>query len=731
MPRAPAKNRRSRPDAQLQHPPSPPPASRWLNVLLAATVLASAWLLFQVQPMVAKRILPWFGGGTAVWTTAMLFFQAALFVGYLYAHLGTKLLAPARQIALHTGLLAAAIVVLVVVRVIPADSWKPAAAADPSLQILLLLAACVGLPYCMLAATAPLVQVWFARANPGVTPYRLYALSNFGSLAALVAYPLAIEPTLGVGAQGVIWSTLFAGFAVICISSGVLSLKAALQASRPAEAPTAPGADAPALPNGPPAIACPGWLQYFFWLALPTCASVLLLAITAYLCQDVASVPLLWIAPMVVYLASFILTFESDRWYHRGFWMPAAMIASYVTIYSWYNSDKFHFTDQVAVNLALLLTLSVICHGELARLRPPAERLTAFYLCISVGGALGGLLAGIVAPLVLPDFYELHISIIAAWALAIAVLASQGSSAMHGSLRHFKRLTAVALLVALAYPMARHAYYRRSNLLASTRNFYGVLKVREPPVTSGEFVYRQLSNGHISHGLQFQFPAIRRLPTQYYHPNSGVGLVLAAPHEAPRRIGVVGLGTGTIAAYAEAGETVRFYEINPADIDFADRYFTFLLDARERGATVDLVLGDARLSLERESPQNYDVLALDAFTSDAIPAHLLTLEAIKLYLSHLKEDGVLALHISNKHLQLSPVAQAAAEAFGLDATIIDAPAGEQPPIGTRSRWVLLHRTTGELVRRKLGVPLAQSGGALPPIAWTDDFNNLVDVVQFE
>ncbi|HMP07020.1 MAG TPA: fused MFS/spermidine synthase [Lacipirellulaceae bacterium] len=608
--------------------PAPSDAShvRGANALLAATALVSAWLLFQVQPLVAKRILPWFGGGTAVWTTAMLFFQTALFAGYAYAHLGSRRLSPRAQVLVHWALLAAAAALALGVGVAPDASWKPPSPDRPTLRILTLLAACVGLPYLMLAATAPLVQVWFARINPGRTPYRLYALSNVGSLAALVSYPLLVEPQLGGAMQSQAWGVAFAVFALLCAASGWHALRR--------------GAPAVALsagsPDGLQRTTLPPRLAAALWIALPACASVLLLAVTAYLCQDVASLPLLWILPMVVYLGTFILTFDSDRWYRRRAWMTLAALGTLAAVLSWFSDDSLTYLWHVAIHLFLLGSIAMVCHGELVRLRPGPARLTAFYLSIAAGGAGGGGLAGGVAPLGFAGFYELNFAILAALLLAMLVLAAEQPGFFHVGRVWTKRVVAVALLTALAVGMGVHSLNRRSHTVAITRNFYGVLKVNQPPVNDDQFLYYQLANGHISHGIQFRNPAVRRLPTQYYHPNSGVGLTLVAPRVRPLRIGVVGLGIGTLAAYAESDDTIRFYEINPSDVEFADEHFTHLSDARERGAHVEVVLGDARLALERESPQEYDVLAIDAFTGDAIPVHLLTVEAIELYLRHLR-----------------------------------------------------------------------------------------------
>ncbi len=698
---------------------------RTLNIALAATVALSAWLIFQVQPMVAKRILPWFGGGTAVWTTVMLFFQSALFFGYLYAHLATRWLTPARQVRFHVALLAAATMLAAILGVLPTDSWRPNGSEQPALHILLLLSAAVGLPYLALAATAPLTQVWFARVHPGRSPYRLYALSNAGSLAALLSYPFLVEPNLGVASQGTAWSSLFVIFALLCAWSGLASLRSS---SPGAVADAFGGHAATAVVSDPKRP-----LQRFFWLALPALASVALLAITNHLCQDILSAPLLWIAPMVVYLLSFILTFDSDRWYRRDVWMPLGAVASFAAALTWQRRIHVDVSILLAVNLTLLASICMICHGELVRLRPAARRLTAFYLSIAAGGAIGGLLVGIVAPLVLNDYYELQLGVVGVWLLAMVLLMTDKKSPYFdgGKGLFFKGLLAMAgLWVALCVLMYVGVSRSWAGHMAQDRSFFGVLKVRYLRASTGEEYYG-LTNGRISHGGQFKESEHRRVPMLYYHPDSGVGKVLMQHDpQYPRRVGVIGLGAGTIAAYAEPKETFRFYDINPQVITYAKRIFTYLNDARDRGATIEIVEGDARLALESEPPQNFDVLVLDAFNSDSIPAHLLTLEAFELYLRHLQDpNGVIAVHISSDHLELTPVVRAAAEHFHLDGIVMEG-VPDGTPATAACVWVLLGRGAGRLSGQGVGTPLSEYAKDRPAANWTDDYSSLLDVLVY-
>ena len=714
-------------------PMQPAPASPRtlpLNLLLAATALLSAWLLFQVQPMVAKRILPWFGGGAAVWTTTMLFFQAALFVGYLYAHLLARSLPPRKQVFLHVCLLALAASAVIAIGVIPPESWKASAAGRPVPRILAMLALSVGLPYLVLAATAPLVQVWFSRANPGRSPYRLYAISNIGSLAALLTYPLLIEPNLGVTRQGTTWSLLFAAFAAACAASGILSLRANPTPHDAGANLTPPSSE----PRGlSPRSELPRRLQYPFWIALPACASVLLLAITAYICQSIAPIPLLWVLPMVVYLLTFILTFDSDRWYVRSVWMPLAAITSFIAVYTWHTERTPDIPYLVGLHLVLLLSAGMVCHGELARMRPPPARLTTFYLCIAGGGALGGLFTALVAPLIFADHYELHLGLRAAWLLAIAVLISDQSSPFYdggkrGAYAAF--LGVVALLIAFIAMLGVQVAGRRSESIEMTRSFYGALMVDEK-LSNQDEAYLQLTNGHISHGGQFVEAINHRVPMWYYHAQSGIGetlLKLKAP-TSPRHVGVIGLGPGTLAAYAEAGDAFQFYDVNRQVVNIANRAFTYLNDARSRGAAIEMVLGDARLNLERQDPQDFDVLIVDAFNGDAIPVHLLTLEAFEQYLRHLDADGILAIHITNTYLSLDAVVQAAAQRYNLDAAYVRTPA-DMNPGASAATWVLLHRKKGYFANYNFGEPLGSKERPVKPVTWTDDYSNVVEILRW-
>jgi SAM-dependent methyltransferase len=676
-------------------------------MLYAFTIFVSAFLLFQVQPVIAKTILPWFGGGAAVWTTCMLFFQLLLVGGYLYAHFTTRALSARSQAIVHAGLLVAAAAAL---PIIPDAAWKPAGDADPGLRILGLLAVTVGLPYFVLSTTGPLVQVWYSRANQGAMPYRLYALSNLGSMLALVTYPIAVEPWLPTRAQALGWSGAFLVFAVACGALAWRSRAATWEV-------TAGAAEGVA--------ARPTYSRYALWAGLAAIASVLLLAFTSHLSQNVAPIPFLWVLPLALYLLSFILTFDGRGWYSRKVYLPL-LAAGLGGVTATLHADFRHspLWAMLPIYAGTLFVACMVCHGELVRLKPPPRYLTGFYLAISVGGALGGVFVGLIAPRFFADLYELPVGLVAAAALVAVVLAFDRET--FSDVRSWRAavlgcaVLAGALAVTLAWIYAGYA----ADATVRVRNFYAAMRVWDSG--SGEDEQRVLTHGSITHGKQFTAPERRRWITSYYGETSGVGrAILAAEKRGPVKVGVIGLGTGTLAGYGRAGDTYRLYEINPQVIDLAMKQFSFVTDTR---AKVETVLGDARLSLEREPPQAFDVLAVDAFSSDAIPVHLLTAEAFETYFRHLKPGGILAVHISNRYLDLKPVLRQAAAKFGRHAGMVDEDSdGERGVYG--STWVLIAADATAFEDERFD-------GAIEPLPddkrvrlWTDDYSDLWGILK--
>ncbi|HXI36849.1 MAG TPA: fused MFS/spermidine synthase [Burkholderiales bacterium] len=665
-------------------------------MLYAATIFLSSFLLFLVQPLIARLILPWFGGSAAVWTTCMLFFQILLVAGYAYAHLLTKTTKKA-SFLVHAVLLAAAVATL---PILPAESWKPQGAGDPTARILLLLGATVGLPYFLLASTSPLVQAWFARARPGANPYRLFAMSNLASLGALVGYPFVVEPVLSAHEQVSVWSWLFGAFAILCASLAWFSRSGEGRTIEPEKSESEP---------------------YLLWLSLSATGSVLLLAVTNHLTQNVAAVPLLWLAPLVIYLLSFILTFEGGAWYQpRRLWIVLLVALGGM---AWLLADsrlQFQLGLQLGVYLAGLLVACLFCHGELYRARPATGALTAYYLTISIGGALGGLLVAVVAPLVFDAYYELGLGLVMAALLAALRFAPLGPWAGYASLAALLGVAGCAMYEAIDY---------RRDVRLSERNFYGVLRVKEYGRPGEERYLRRLVHGAIMHGEQYQSERWRRFLTSYYTEYSGIGAAIRSKERAgPIRVGVIGLGAGTIAAYGRKGDVYRFYDINPDVVAVAKREFTFLGDSQ---AEIQVVLGDARLSLEREAPQNFDVLAVDAFSGDAIPVHLITREALAVYLRQVKPDGIVAFHLSNRFLQLIPVVARLAKEQGVQAALVsDDPDDDDDSLRSRSDWVLVSKS-----RAALAAPQIVSAGGEPAEdegdwrTWTDDYSNLVQILK--
>lgn len=674
-------------------------------LLYALTILASAFLLFQVQPIIARIILPWFGGSSAVWTTCLLFFQSVLLLGYVYSHWLYSTLRPRWQAWVHVALLAGSVAVL---PVLPAASWKPSGSEDPTVRILLVLAATVGLPYFLLSTTGPLLQAWYARRYKGALPYRLYALSNAGSMLALVTYPVLFEPWLGTRLQAVSWSWAYGFFVLLC---GATALSARNSSAPPTAEDT--GGERPAKST------------YLFWIGLPACASILLLATTNHISENVAAIPFLWILPLSLYLFSFILCFEHSRWYQRKLFL--GLFAVTVGGMAYALSEPFRNMDvKVLIPLfaAGLFICCMVCHGELARLKPHPRRLTTFYVMIALGGAMGGVFVALIAPRVFAGFYELPVGLAASAGMVLLVLRADASSPLAGPWLRPAPIAAGLVTVGLAGYLGYVIHQRSEDVRLLVRNFYGGLKVTDTTSDEGDLPIRRLTHGTITHGEQFLSPKLRDRATTYYGPNTGVGRAIRQDETSgPLRVGLIGLGAGTLAAYGRPGDYYRFYEINPLVLRLATTEFTFLKDCKAR---LDIALGDARLSLEREPPQNFDVLAVDAFSGDSIPVHLLTREAFALYFRHLKPDGVLAVHVSNKHLELKPVVQLGAASLHKDARVIDTEDEDDEVFG--ATWVLVTSRRGYFDQ-----PLIRTATPVPPSPrvrlWTDDYSNLFTILK--
>jgi len=676
--------------------------------LWGGTIFLSAFLLFQVQPVLAKIILPWFGGGAGVWTTSLVFFQVTYLLGNLYAHWLMGLRTPLWSSRVHVALLAASLFLL---PILPGAAWKPIGSGDPAWRIFALLAVRVGLPFLLLSATSPLLQAWYVRAERGSWPYRFYALSNAGSLLALLSYPVFVEPHSTARHQAFAWSYAYALFVGVC----------AWIAFRRREAlPVMEEASAQQPPD---------WKTLLLWAALAADASALLLAVTLHISQDVAAVPMLWIVPLSLYLLSLILCFEGERWYRQPIFLKFLAVALAGMTYS--LAPEFGNAGpivQIPLFCSGLFICCMVCHGELARRKPEPRHLTIFYLMLAAGGALGGIFVGVIAPRIFHDFYELPGALAGCAILAVVCAIPQNIGILRTPRRRtlFFACAGIAALVLAFLPYLTAPPYRITTVL---RNFYGVLRVEEFAATSEEPARRDLINGAIVHGIERLDAKLEpgTQATTYFGPESGAAIALNDVHQRGAiHAGIIGLGAGTLAVYGKPGDRFRFYEINPLDVQVARAQFDFLGHSR---AQIEIVPGDARISLEREPQQDFDVLLVDAFSGDAIPVHLLTRESFELYFRHLKPDGLLALHVSNKFLNLAPVVEAAARLLGAQTKTITNDADKKNDIYTAT-WVLVYRNraapTGTEAESNLP-HWSRSDITVQP--WTDDYSSLFRILR--
>lgn len=675
-------------------------------ILFAINILLSAFLLFQIQPLIGKFILPWFGGTPAVWSTAMLFFQALLTGGYAYAYWLVK---QPRQRWIHAALLVVTIALLIALGMMwrspitPSTDWRPSDVGFPVGSIFVILSISVGLPYFVLASNGPLMQAWFSRLQPGFSYARLYALSNAGSLFGLLAYPMLVEPNLTLQQQGWGWAGGFMIFALVSFAI-VTRIKDDRLSRTAVEATEKPSISLNLL-----------------WLTLGGIASLCLIAVTNQISQEVAVIPFLWVLPLAIYLLTFILAFSDARWYNRRLFALLFSLASLALLWVFVRAGDLNVLIQISAYCLLLFSACMICHGELYQLRPSADQLTSFYLMVSLGGAAGGVFVNFLAPLIFNGYWEFYLGwLMSAIVLVVRLLpAWRHSYAPQTRTILFSFPLSIFLLSAGLNPGGDH--------LMAERNFYGVIRVKAQDDGALAMIH-----GVTIHGIQY--PEQPRLATTYYAEESGVGLLLRnhPKHRQGLRVGVLGLGAGTLAVYAEPGDSYRYYEINEIVVRLAEGdggYFTFLSDS---AANTQIVLGDARISLENElhsgGARNFDVLVLDTFSSDSIPAHLVTREAFSIYLQHLSANGVIAAHISNRHLDLQPVFWKLAQEFGLGIVRVENgvdAAGEFPSV-----WVLLSRDPAMLALPHLR-DYAQTFDAYStdvPL-WTDDYSNLFQILK--
>ena len=696
--------------------------------IYAITVFVSAFLLFLVQPILAKYILPWFGGSPGVWNTCLLFFQVLLTAGYGFSHLLARRFAPRRQVL---AILALILITLAFLPVTPAKTWLPDNVNKPSWYILRLLVASVGACYFLLSSISPIMQSWFSRTRPNISPYRLYTISNLGSLLAIAGYPLVIEPHLGLEFQTKLWSILYLIFALLCFLCVRHQWKAGAESAYPKH-PDARKAD-----HG--AARAPSRSDRLMWLCLAGLSSAMLMATTNQLCLDVAVVPLLWLLPMGLYLLSYILCFHSERWYSRAGFAVALFIALGQTAWILHGGIYVPLPAQILSYAFTLFVCCMVCNGELFRLKPAPGHLTSFYLMISAGGALGGVFVALVAPHVFKGYWEFHLGLAGTALFFLIVLFRDKRGRLYGGRPRWAWSLLCLSLMALIISLGLQIRDSQKDTVATKRNFFGTLKILDEQAGTPDEHRIVMMHGRIEHGYQFKADDKRYWPTSYFGPSSGAGLAIrfhpTRLNASLRhlRIGVIGLGAGTMASYGEDGDYFRFYEINPDVVHFCDTYFTYLKDT---DAQVDVVLGDARISMEREKrlqqPGNYDVFAVDAFSSDAVPVHLLTRECYLNYWYHLKKDGILAMHVSSRYFNLNPVIRSLADLDrdrGVQALLIDDPGSfmqETDP----TRWILI--TSNQRFLSDPQVKAATTPWPLkdtPGLLFTDDYSNLFRLLK--
>lgn len=746
----------------------PRPKHTGNELFFAVTLFISAALLFVVEPMFAKMVLPLLGGAPAVWNTCLVFYQAVLLAGYLYAHFSLRWLGPRRQAVLHLVLLCLPWTVLPIG---VARGWVPPPEAFPVGWLWMLLTVSVGLPFLVVSASAPMLQAWFSQTGgrSARDPYFLYAASNLGSLLALLGYPLVIESHLTLREQSWGWA---AGYGLLMVL--VAGCAAQLRRSPPSAEP-AVGSSVGEGPGEAAAVARPDWRRRLWWLALSLVPSSLLLGVTTYISTDIAAIPLLWVIPLALYLLTFVLVFARRtilplRWMLR---VEPYLIVAAAGALAWHANLPIQLLLIGSLELLAFFVIAMVCHGQLAADRPAGSHLTEFYLWMSLGGVLGGLFNALVAPLIFSGAVEYPLMIAAACLLRpLAPAAAAGAwawtrrSALPGvvlaaccGLSWIARRQDLAdlpyldfalpkLIVVLAAAAAAFSLRRRpvpfglavaavlgiswlcsageGRLLYAGRSFYGVLRVTDDRFWNAH----QLSHGSTAHGSQSLDSRERRQPWAYYHPDGPLGQVFRgmARRRPLAEIGVLGLGAGAIAAYGQPGERITFYEIDPDVEQIArdPRYFTYLSDSP---AKVEVVLGDARLSLANGPPRKFDLLVVDVFSSDSVPTHLATREAFQLYLSRLADHGLLAVHASSRFLDLRPILGRLAKDAGLTGRIYDDPGEQLGPRRLPSTWAVMARRPEDLAalpddpRSK---PLAADNGRV----WTDDFSNLMEAIQW-
>jgi hypothetical protein len=699
-------------------------------ILFVLSVFVSAFLLFEVQPMISRYILPFFGGTPAVWSTVQLFFQIFLTAGYAYAYWLISRISTKKQTWVHIAMLMMSLSLVVALGflwpspITPDASWKPNSVNTPIQDIFKLLLVAVGLPFFLLSTNSPLMQAWFARALPGRSPYWLYSLSNIGSLLGLLAYPFIIEPNLTLRAQGWMWA---GGYLLFALLAGY----AAFRSARTTQVAT----KLPKTVETASVSTKPSRRVQVLWILFSALGTTLLLAVTSQITQEVAAIPLLWVLPLSIYLLSFILIYSNERWYNQKIFGGLMIAASIGFLWALVSVDANFITRTAAYCFFLFISV-MICTGETYRLRPDPSHLTRFYLMTSIGGALGGIFVNLIAPFLFKGYWELIISFGLVLALALAVFVTRKSTNKELQIRFIFNVM-VSLTILLVGGFSLYGLMGRNTYgdVFQARNFYGVVRVKEVYPNDAEWHGYNVSHGITIHGVQFTAPDKRSLPTAYFARQSGIGLAMLnhPKYGHGMRVGILGLGIGTLTAYGQPGDDYRLYEINPIMVDLAegqDGYFSYLEDSP---AKKTIILGDARLSLENElaarGSNNFDMLVMDVFSSDSVPVHLITKEAFDVYLKNLAPDGILAVNISTRYLDLIPVMWQLSKYYNLTMVVIPTEADGDRTVSP-SLWVLMSRSPEQfqvpaITERVFPMEDYSTNIRL----WTDDFSNLFQILR--
>ncbi|WP_077338775.1 fused MFS/spermidine synthase [Pseudocolwellia agarivorans] len=680
-------------------------------------IFLSAFLLFQVQPLIAKLILPLFGGGAAIWTACLLFFQAFLLLGYLYAHILSKCRSLSIQVSIH----AVALFTSLFFMPIGLKQLSEFNQLAPLSDILQLLVLSIGVPYFLLSSTGPLVQKWLSyvyATKADFTPYKLYSLSNIGSLLALLSYPFIFEPLFSLPNQLMYWSAGYILLVVLLIAFCVQLFRLVSGVSPLQE--SSEEADVTHIKAFK--------LDWLLWLALSAVGVILLVSITNAMTQNIPPVPFLWILPLSLYLLTFIISFHSPKWYVRWYWYILFVLSSFAGLLMFFIGSQFDILSQVLIYSGILLSSCMICHGELVKLKPSTDRLTLFYLNMSLGGFLGSAFVAFVAQRFFTQFLEFPIALVAVFIL-LGLCTYILKSFSNNKAEKFTTLIAsscgvFAILLVVGFVSLNQQF--KENTVELSRNFYGILSVKDVEVNG--IVERRLIDGTTSHGTQSQNENLAHIPMSYYRENTGVALALQHLFLTPTmNVGLVGLGAGTLATYGRRGDNYTFYELNPNVERMARQYFTYIEQSR---ANVEVVLGDGRVTLQKEldngTINNFDVLVIDAFSGDSVPAHLLTTEAFELYFKHLKADGVLAIHVSNSHLDLTALVKGLAKNSNYSALYFKTKATEKEV--TQTEWVVVTNNKSFIRNTKVKRLQSQWPNA-NELVWTDNYSNLLSVLK--